>query len=87
MTKSNRDLEGIERFLDRDLNRSDMILSKKNRQRYQEYLKNFKGKSHVKDKEVYEHSLMRLEELDPEQFQKIMKLKYLREMTMIQLNK
>ena len=85
--KSNRDLEGIERFLDRDLNKSDMILSKKNRQRYQEYLKNFKGKSIVPGMEVYQHSLMRLSEADPDHYQRIMKLKYLKEQTMIQLNK
>lgn len=85
--KSKRDLEGIERFLDRDLNRSDVILSKKNRQRYQEYLKNFKGKSHAPGKEVFEHSLMKLEETDPAEFLRIMKLKRLKELTLIHLDK
>ena len=44
MKKSLKEIDGIGKFLDRDHNKSDMSLARKNRVRYQEYLKNFKGK-------------------------------------------
>ena len=83
MFKSNKELDGIQTFLDRDHNRSDMFLAKKNRQRYQQYLKNFKGKC-IPSSHLFQQSLVKLEQSDPEQYHRIMKLKSFKEMTSLQ---